>query len=454
MKNYLSLLVFVLSIYFLEGCKIDSNVKAPVQERPGVQTRLSNIKESVTSTSTLQPKVSSTPVASSETMVAEITIPSTEVRLRYDCLQEFPNMPEELISRGLVILENRTKEDGRYLGETYLLDMASQQSHKLYPENIQGRDFSVSLDHSLMAYKKNSFTETGEVFLRELAVATADGSELLTIPWEEGWSGLAGWLDNQRLVINIAGMDSEESTAQKAASLLVLNLFTGERQVLRPDFPEMYDYEPIPNWDDWGITMYDPSLARVVYLRGEYLYALWGVDRQQLLATLNYFNEIPRWSPDGSRVVLEGWPDDRTYSYGPEEDETFLVSRDGQVEQLTNLTGPTDMYLDFYSWSPDGHSLAAWLRSPDLDKNREMELAIIDIETGEVTNTCLRIVTGGEGFGIGYDFPTIWSPDSTQLVVMEWYEADHRRVYLVDLDKGYAAPIAEDMEPAGWLMED
>ena len=46
----------------------------------------------------------------------------------------------------------------------------------------------------------------------------------------------------------------------------------------------------------------------------------------------------------------------------------------------------------------------------------------------------------------------IWSPDGKQLIVVDWYEKDHRKVILVDPDQGFAAQIAADMEPAGWML--
>ena len=58
----------------------------------------------------------------------------------------------------------------------------------------------------------------------------------------------------------------------------------------------------------------------------------------------------------------------------------------------------------------------------------------------------------GEGYGGDLPPAPIWSPDSQQFLVVDWYEKEHSRVVLVDIAQGFAAQIAEDMEPLGWMV--
>jgi hypothetical protein len=38
------------------------------------------------------------------------------------------------------------------------------------------------------------------------------------------------------------------------------------------------------------------------------------------------------------------------------------------------------------------------------------------------------------------------------LLVQDWYEKDHSRVILVDIERGVAVQVAENMEAVGWML--
>ena len=81
-------------------------------------------------------------------------------------------------------------------------------------------------------------------------------------------------------------------------------------------------------------------------------------------------------APYASRLVVEG------VVIGHPTSELYLVSRDGQVKQLTHLNAYNeDGRLVNNSWSPDGRYIAAWLDTPSLRKEQEAELVIVDTET-------------------------------------------------------------------------
>ena len=173
------------------------------------------------------------------------------------------------------------------------------------------------------------------------------------------------------------------------------------------------------------------------------------MQKHKLLANWDFILSVPRWSPDGSRLVVEGPTSDQS------DLELFLISRDGQIEQLTNLNAYSHIVYLNYSWSPDGQYVAAWVADKESTVNlakNEAELVIIDTRTRLVTDTCIRVKYRGTGYGGRPPTAPFWSPDGKQLVVMDWYEADHRRVILVDPARGLATQIAQDMEPVGWML--
>jgi WD40 repeat protein len=389
------------------------------------------------------------------TPTATATIPP-EARLKYQCIEVRPVSPGETASEGIVVLDSRVVVGSRYKPETFLLDLATGKSTQIAAEGERQSEFAVSPGRKLMAYSRVVLDASEKVVKDELVIASADGQQQKAIPWEEGWSHIVGWLDDQRVVINL--FKRQENLVQMYATFLVLDPFTGKRQMLRPDFPAVYDVPRIPDWYGWSITAYDPTLTRVVYpmFTGngyEHTYVIWDLKRNRILARLDAVFKMasdylpaPRWSPDGSRLVVEG------SLTTPPAFETFLVSRDGQIEQLTNLYAYEKARLSGYSWSPDGRYIATWLNTSSLRETREAELVVVDTLTKQITDYCIRVKYGGEEYGDELLAP-IWSPGGKQLIVQDWYEKDHRRVILVNPGHSFAVPIVEDMEPAGWMLE-
>src|SRR5262249_34934011 len=131
--------------------------------------------------------------------------------------------------------------------------------------------------------------------------------------------------------------------------------------------------------------------------------------------TADYWGDTPLWTPDGKQFII-ATNLDTTHPLASAQ-EFFAVSRDGEIRQLTHFM---DYYqeieiLDDYSLSPNGKLLAFWIRAKpsQFDNPR---LAVLNIETGEVTNYCIK----GDPFpdnGVYPDIPA-WSPDGTQLLVI------------------------------------
>ena len=414
----------------------------------------------MSSTPSITPKETETPMPTNTSTPTSTPTPtiSAETRLQFQCLDPWPDTPGiDLPSMGVIVMENRKKikeggNKGRNKPEDYLLDMEKKTFVTINNESEAQIDYAVSPDRKHVAYINVGFDESGRITTEELTIATADGQRLVTLPYEDGWSAIAGWLNNHQLAINLAGLDLEDSYTPP--NLLALDPFTGDQAVLSSELPGIYDESQFLRWDWWGLTMFDPTLTRVVYLEasgpGYIPLTLWNVKGHFPLVTLKYgfpisYPPVPRWSQDGSSFIVEGYIEET------DEYELFQVSRDGEVEQMTSLSAYQDAYLTDYSWSPDGQFVAAWLTTPQLSEVKEAELIILDMTTKLVSHTCLRIKHGGEGYGSDPPAP-IWSPDGKQLVFTEWYEKDHRRVILVDIVDRTVKEIAQDMEPKGWMV--
>ncbi|HLO16645.1 MAG TPA: hypothetical protein VK206_17560 [Anaerolineales bacterium] len=250
-------------------------------------------------------------------------------------------------------------------------------------------------------------------------------------------------------------------------TLILLNPFSGDQQKLPADFPDSemfsHDFSIAFAWTRTSSPVYDPTLTRVVYPSGiqdsttlvkQPIVILWDTRANQKVAqlvTMDYWGHTPIWTPDGKQFIIATNLDPKKAQVFAEE--FYAVSRDGQVRQLTHFM---DYYqeikiLDSYSLSPDGKLLAFWIVSqPNLYEGPR--LAVLNIETGEVTNYCIK----GDAFSDNEAEPwlPIWSPDSTQLLVISRPPEDTkvRRVVVVDILHNYAAKINADMEPEGWMV--
>ena len=381
--------------------------------------------------------------------------PQGELAAQY--LDILPELPPEAGIEGVLVLDSRLEVNRRVTGDTFLLNLATGDSRQIANEPGENQiDHTVSPDRTLLAYRSAIVDASDNISNEELVISDATGQRLKSIPWEEGWVGIPGWLDNHRLVIRHTGLDSDENQVLKPATLLLLDPFTGKRQVLKPDFTGIYG-TPKAYWDGWGGTLYDPTLTRVIYpYLGDddlYTYALWDLQKQKLVTTLEAvfagpvsvdWAPMPIWSPDGSRLVVTGIAKDAN---GDIVFETYLVTRDGQVEQLTDLHENKRAELEMYSWSPDGRYIAAWLFT---DENRERsvmsDLVIVDTQTRHDHRLLYqnRIRT----------LDRVWSPDGQQLIVTERTGGTdpstvRYRVILVDLARGFAAQIKEEVEAFG-----
>jgi len=291
----------------------------------------------------------------------------------------------------------------------------------------------------------------------EVIVTNAGGEQKLIIPWENDWGLLLQWLDDQNLI-----MTRLDFTNPLVDSIIILNPFTGERRDLPPDYPDLY-YDPVPS-PLWGEdlllsrTVYDPTLSRVVYPKGYFpatavlwnhlpaAVVLWSLETNEVLAYFeddDYWGQYPKWSRDGDQLAIIG----TDYSQTEIKQELFIISRDGEKRQLTNLAGAySGARISDYSWSPDGRSIALWVDRIEYSSRTGYYLMVIDVATGAMTNYC--VIGGSE-----HTRPEapIWSPSGEQLALESLRDDGSAIINVVDLIDGYAARILDDYRVIGWM---
>lgn len=447
---------------------------AAVQKSPTVATQ-NGIPTEATSFSTpsprtVTPSLSFTGTPTTESTVTEYTQTTTitptptippEANLDIQCLNIAPDLPPEMTSNGSLVFVGEGRRNG------YLLDLTTMAFTQINQPEKRIIDIDVSPGGEWIAYIEGFSYESGKSAIQDiLIIADANNQINRIIPWEEEWGFITAWLDDTHLVIDIP----PDNIPTTPATLMTLNPFTGERQIIKPEYPDIYQFPPIPYWKGWGETVYDPTLTRVVYLRGgqnndpsPLNYVLWDMTNNKSLASFRIIGDldtIPRWYTDGEQYafapgLITDDPQNKWPAY-----EVIRVDRNGLATQLSHLAAYYQWtYISDLSWSPDGEKIAFWFGGWDelgnpFFEEYELHLAVVDVSSGKVTNYCVPGDAHAQIGGLRLVPPPIWSHDSKQLVVENLISNINKRssrVILVDIEKNLAAVIAEDMQPAGWV---
>ena len=419
-------LILLFSLFVLISCKGGNNVVA------SRATHISTQPPTVITGLTLTPTQSSTPTVSTEVM-------------HYQCLEITNDLPVGASLRGVIA----------YNGDNNLYAfLSNQETFDTYLLPREEGDtlwqFGVSPDGKYLKYIHSSVRTSDD----QLVITTPDGQPIWSqvtdsINWE--------WFDHERLV-DLEFLDDGTHT------LSLFNPFSEEQQELQADFPDSTMFSP--EWyGHWyymrrGSPIYDPTLTRVLFPatanenKEEWPISIWNTETNlevSRIITKDYWGAIPLWTPDGQQFIIATKMDSDVT--GPPPNEFFAISRDGVVKQLTRFTnGFTEVNItDNYSLSPNGKLLAFWITAkPSPFQNPQ--LAVLNIETNEVTNYCIK----GDPFAdnAAEPAPPIWSPDSTQLLVISRIPEDTkvRLVVVADIENNYAVQINQDVEPVGWMV--
>ena len=430
--------VFSLLIaLILVGCSFQANQSVPIE------TTLENV--AVTITSTDKPQVvtpyvtqivslTSTPYYSTETTISTIvptSIPpltstaSPEAHLDYQCFGKIAELPSGVYSGSLVL--------AGYDGPPDFLNLSTKETKVVGNEQSNGKLLSqtVSPGGDWLAY--HNYQEN------ILVVTMTNNSKTIKQNWEEDWFRLAGWINDQQIVIEL-----------KSPAHLVFNPFTGERKILLADFPDLA--EPIGIGADWwGMAKYNSDLTQAVYPATAGRIRLWNLQTRQPVNELvsvfyPFGSDEPVWSPDGDAFVISLRTYDGNHNVLPEE--LYKISHDGQIDKITSLHEHYSQYLRIsdYVWSPDASRIAFWLtHNASQDKTEQKRMAILNLKTMQVIEYCVK----GD---VAISESLAWSPDGKYLAVMSLNDDryDHS-ILLMDFEKKLMYPIAADFLLVGWL---
>ncbi len=454
----------VVLAYLLVGCVNSSpltpTIKPATTKTEKVSTTQPTTQELLTpiGTFSVTPIVTLTPNALHVSTVTPTPNIPPSAKLSIQCLDMLSELPSSASARGLVVMAKRD------FSGAYLLDVGTGLTHTLPGGQFGIYELgSVSPDRTKLAYLRESIENNGSMIKVSLVITNINNHLEVIWPWPYTEQFRGFWLNNQDLLIGLAQPPSD-TERQRPREYIVFDTITGAVKKLSSDYPDIMSIPPLPNWEtNMGQTAYAPNLNYVIYA-SSHDYVLWNLTTEQVVAKLpsqNVSEYAPEWTSDSSQVVIAAdVNNDRDRAY-----ELFRIMPDGSIEQLTDLASyylksrPNAMAIRRYRWSPDNHLVAFWLTTwPGTGRRSYDELHILDATTLQVTNYCVK---GNEAPGdIGYSIfggttgvaPPIWSTDGTQVVVENRYEDNRSRAILVDLVRGFAAVIADNAMPVGWMI--
>ena len=445
--NPKTLLILCIIITLLTGCR--GNL--PSQPPPSPEPQSATLTPYASMTPL--PTTSSTPTAASPTP----TPYPPETKLVSNCLEILPALPEGAKVSGNIVLGSQSKDNPG----VFFKNIATGDMVQVVGKDEHYGSMVIAPNRKLMA-----FMNFGEYWgaVKNLILMNGNGERVKVLPWNESWFNLQAITDEQRLLITYNRGQAEDYPK----ALVVLDPFTNQQTIIDPVFPDYIKDAYVPYWDGWYGVIYDPTASYAIYPMtmqeggGEfYTFALWDVLNKQVVGS---FEEIfwdavfssraapmLRWSSDGSMFGLPA--NSAAGELG--EFDLYKVRTDGQAERLTYLSSIAYMRGLTFSWSPDDQKIAMLLDlRPDLLDLRENHLAVLNTQSGVVTDYCVTTE-------FSYEYAPIWSPDGNLLLLYDIYaEKDpsdendsdlQSRVVLVDIAQGFAAVIAEDMLPMGWL---
>jgi WD40 repeat protein len=386
-----------------------------------------------TTVPTVRPQHTTTPTPTS--------LPDT---FRRRCAQNAIEMPPANEIAGRLALEAGSPDE-----EDHLLVLPSMERITL----SIGVNMAVSPSGRYMVYSRwDPYREV---------IINSNGLREASFPDPSGILTPVEWLDDKHIVMN-------RKTPVGIGQLytldpVIINPFAGTLQNFGFEFPDLFRTSiPERPWDtDISIN---PLMTHIVYLALDEGYSpvLWDIAGHTEVARLRWGNYVfgastPSWSPDGTRVATVSWAKapPSSFSLPPSNPdaqereiyglEIFAMGLDGSVTRMTTLW-PHEYVWDIggLSWSPDGRTIAFWLRS-GTDQSQERRLATLDVATGIVTDLCTTI---------GHDILIApqWSPDSRWLA-LNWYDHPRLKLYVLNPSHGLLVEIPEVVWLGGWMSE-
>ena len=444
--------IYCLLALFVAGCQ----PTATSYSTPMLETQVSTnevAEMQVTPTSQINSTFEPSPTGSSEIVLNKIPIANnSKIKLNNQCINITNVSP---VSNSIIVLRSLKNTVPHEAPDIILMDMSEAQPRETIQKTGITPNFAVSPNGELIAYLASTITN-GEVTQLDLVIADGNFQTQNSIPWDDQWHLILGWTADQKVIISSS---RTETTSPSFVSYILIDPINGEQQAVQLSISDFIDESlyDAPYWENWYGILMDPTFKWAVYPKQStvnaemYTYALWNISSNKPMFSLEkvfssswffiHASPMPSWSIDGKQLAFVGQRQDEPSG----EYELFLVNVNGDIKRLTNLSSIGYVWPSFHSWSPDNNYIAFFISPPQAGGLNDANVAMINARTFEVIDLCLSV-------GL-YDSVPIWSPDGKQFLIVDKHEKDNQRVLLVDIEEKVVFPIAENVEPIGWMTK-
>jgi hypothetical protein len=291
------------------------------------------------------------------------------------------------------------------------------KDHKKEPI-INGFDFSVSNDRSLIAY---------QLIDENMLIISDSNGKILATTFTQ-YEDIQGWV-NDGLILYDYSKDKS----------VLLNPFNGKRTNLPEDLPNRYTLKETWRIGAYEKVYYDTSMTNAFYFAKDkqtnsYYFSLWDTLANEETARLpqsGFAESFPaEWALDGKQVIV--------YASSADGKQTalFSIHTDGEVKTLMVGESPV------FALAPDGQNLAFWAHD---DIQELWSLSVLDMSSGNITDYCISSKYFPEA-------PPLWSPDSQNLVVyLRSDDLENTKSIFIDRKQNIAVQLTENARPIGWL---
>ncbi len=446
-KNGFDLLLFLA---FLAGC-----AQVSLSSTPAVSELVTLTSESPVPVITSTKAVRITPTITLTREKTATPTPTPDFRIRSWCpptKADWSVLPE--LSGTIVLAGGKIA-----LGDEGLFPASNKKSLLLFWNTTTDEKIEYQLQEREGVYyfvtppNKQRLAFTGGKPLSittDVIVLAPQGREETRFSLPDDWT-LFDWLNNEQLLVR------QLRDLGENIGLVAINPFTGERQFLPYEFPNIYTREAPIRKGAW--TIFDPTISFVIYSErlGEHSETiLWNTKTNEEITRFSR-SDWAKWSPDGRRlvVVIEERPE-----LFHRHHEIKLVYPTGEVVRVTNFRENFgDAWIDLPTWSPDGRYITFWLRT-DL-QSENADLAVLDLQTDSVDLYCLGIEPFPRSIATAIQeysrfqaesAPPVWSPDGKYILVEDKKNGEDSITYLVDTQNHSIIQVAKGARPAGWLV--
>jgi hypothetical protein len=363
-----------------------------------------------------------------------------------ECFQNLPKLPESASSTGKFLFWSKKQTFDLPL---IVMDMDTWEKKELLDVRYKiGLSAAISPTMEWLAFHD---LNNNKLMLMDANLKLSEVSD-----WDEQWRWITGWLNNEQIQFRLM----QKNETNEIFPLGLLNIYTKEYEEIERDYPRFIFTTENEGWIQ--ATIYDPTLSKVAYpafpnSEGNKSIVMLDIKTNDIITEIKDFHFItisrPKWTSDGKYLILV--KEDYLGKSRPEEDheEFFRVSYEGDVKRLTYFNDYHKFSrIGSFSLSPDEQFLAFWFQ--DKSEGDNEYLNILNLQTLEIIDTCIYHLASYSNAIIPY-----WSPDNHAMVIMRdkyRVEGDQddvtSEIIYIDLINGFAASIAEDVVPIGWLV--